>query len=239
MEVGAFDTKVVLALLRPENVSADRVFDFDIYREIPEGMDFDVFWREIMEKVPHRLMWTPHDDGHWIALTAELSDIVMSEPQRFSNKTVLVPKAAGEAYRLIPLSLDPPAHRPFRTLLNENLGPKPLKPIEQPIVDLSAELIGGFKDLGSCNFVEDFAEQLPVTIFMMLILQLHLLSCSSVTLSRDRLVGLAPSGPSPDEGGMVLRREYLTLVIAARRRRRRGHDLAHGEWASPSARATW
>src|SRR3546814_6729521 len=29
-----------------------------------------------------------------------------------------------------------------------------------------------------------------------------------ISLSRHRLVGLAPSGPSPDEGGMVLSREY-------------------------------
>src|SRR3546814_12111422 len=41
-----------------------------------------------------------------------------------------------------------------------------------------------------------------------LVLQLHLMSYSSMTLSRHRLVGLAPSGPSPDEGGMVLSREY-------------------------------
>src|SRR3546814_19381035 len=38
-----------------------------------------------------------------------------------------------------------------------------------------------------------------------LVLQLHLMSYSSMTLSSHRLVGLAPSGPSPDYGGMVLR----------------------------------
>lgn len=214
MEVGAFDTKDVLALPRPENVPADRVFDFDIYREIPDGMDFHAFWREIMEQAPHRLMWTPHNDGHWIALTAELSDIVMSEPERFSNNTVLVPKAAGEAYRLIPLSLDPPEHRPFRTLLNENLGPKPLKPIEQAIVDLSAELIDGFKDRGHCDFVEDFAEQLPVTIFMMLV-DLPLADLPKLKHLADQFT--RPDGSMTYPEVLEAFREYLTPVIAARR----------------------
>ena len=214
MEVGAFDTKDVLALPRPENVPADRVFDFDIYREIPEGMDFHAFWREIMEKTPHRLMWTPHNDGHWIALAAELSDIVMSEPDRFSNNTVLVPKAAGEAYRLIPLSLDPPEHRPFRNLLNENLGPKQLKPIEQSIVDLTVELNDGFKDRGSCDFVEDFAEQLPVTIFMKLV-DLPLADLPKLKHLADQYT--RPDGSMTYPEVQEAFRQYLTPVIAARR----------------------
>lgn len=214
MEVGAFDTKDVLTMPRPENVPADRVFDFDIYREIPEGMDFHGFWRGIMEKTPHRLMWTPHNDGHWIALTAELSDTVMSEPDRFSNNTVLVPKAAGEAYRLIPLSLDPPEHRPFRNLLNENLGPKPLKPIEQSIVDLTGELIDGFKDRGSCDFVHDFAEQLPVTIFMKLV-DLPLADLPKLKHLADQFT--RPDGSMTYPEVLAAFREYLTPVIAARR----------------------
>jgi hypothetical protein len=56
-------------------------------------------------------MWTPHNEGHWVAMRAEVSDVVLSDYERFSNNTVLVPKeTAGAAYRLIPLSLDPPAH---------------------------------------------------------------------------------------------------------------------------------
>lgn len=159
-------TSAVLAI-RPGHVPADRVIDFDIYAPLPPGTDLHVFWHDLIKTAPHKLMWTPHNEGHWISLSGEVSDIVMSESDRFSNRTVLVPKeTAGEAYRLIPLSLDPPEHRPFRYLLNENLSPKAIKGLDEEIIALTAELIEGFKPKGRCNFIHDFAEQLPVQMFM-------------------------------------------------------------------------
>lgn len=214
MEVAATKPHDVLAGPRPANVPEDRVLDFDIYRDIPEGIDFHAFWRDLMDRVPHRLMWTPHNDGHWIALRADLSDTVMSEPEHFSNNTVLVPKAAGEAYRLIPLSLDPPAHRPFRNLLNENLGPRPLKPIEQSIVDLTVELIEGFKNRGHCNFVHDFAEKLPVTIFMKLV-DLPLEDLPKLKHLADQFT--RPDGSMTYPEVLQAFRDYLKPVLDERR----------------------
>lgn len=214
MEIGITHAPEDHASPRPAHVPADRVIDFDIYREIPSGQDFHQFWRETMESVPHKLMWTPHNDGHWIAFRAELSDQVMSEPEHFSNNTVLVPKAAGEAYRLIPLSLDPPAHRPFRNLLNENLGPRPLKPIEQSIVDLTVELIDGFKARGECNFVTDFAEKLPVTIFMKIV-DLPLDDLPKLKHLADQFT--RPDGSMTYPQVLQAFRDYLTPVLEERR----------------------
>lgn len=67
-------------------------------------------------------MLTPHNEGHWIAHRGNLSGIVLSHFERFSNPTVSVPNETAEAaYRLIPLSLDPPEHFQFRKLLSDNL----------------------------------------------------------------------------------------------------------------------
>jgi cytochrome P450 len=155
---------------RPDNVPLDRIIDFDIYRPLGEGVDLHAHWRSIMESSPHDVMWTPHNGGHWIALRADLSDTVMSDSDRFSSRIVLVPKeTAGEAYKLIPLSLDPPDHRPFRKLLNDNLSPRALAGIEERVTALTVELIEGLKPKGRCNFVHDFAEQLPVRIFMQVV----------------------------------------------------------------------
>ena len=81
MEVGAIDP-VDQQVARPANVPADRVMDFDIYGDLPAGVDFHEYWRGLMSKVPHPLMWTPHNGGHWIAFNAELSDTVMSDYER-------------------------------------------------------------------------------------------------------------------------------------------------------------
>lgn len=201
--------------VRPDNVPADRVFDFDIYRDVPEGMDFHQSWRVLMDSVPYSLMWTPHNGGHWVALRAGVSDTVMSDFARFSNHTVLVPKeTAGEAYRLIPLSLDPPEHRPFRNLLNDNLGPKPLKPLEESVVDLTASLIEGFRPNGRCDFTHEFAEQLPVRIFMKIV-DLPVEDLPELKHLADQYT--RPDGSVPLDEVTQRFRDYLRPIIAERR----------------------
>ncbi|MGE4303198.1 MAG: cytochrome P450 [Novosphingobium sp.] len=200
---------------RPENVPADRVLDFDVYRDIPQDVDFHQYWRDLMKNAAHPLMWTPHNGGHWIALRSDLSETVMSDSERFSNHTVLVPKnTAGEAYRLIPLSLDPPEHRPFRNLLNENLGPKPLKPMEDVVCSLAVSLIEGFKANGRCNFTHEFAEQLPVRIFMRIV-DLPVEDLPKLKHLADQYT--RPDGSIPLDDVTKQFREYLRPVIEARR----------------------
>lgn len=203
------------AVDRPSHVPADRVMDFDIYAPLPPGTDLHVYWHELIENAPYKLMWTPHNEGHWVALGGEVSDIVMSESDKFSNRTILVPKlTAGEAYRLIPLSLDPPAHRPFRNLLNDNLSPKAIKGLDDEIVAMTAELIEGFKPKGQCNFIHEFAEQLPVRMFMRVV--------DLPEADLPKLKHLADQFTRPD-GSMTYPeviaefRAYINPVIAARR----------------------
>lgn len=202
-------------LATPDHVAADRVFDFDVYRALPDNAEYHAYWRDLMQNATHPLMWTPHNGGHWVALRANIADVVMTDSERFSSNTVLVPKdTAGEAYRLVPLSLDPPAHQPFRTLLNENLGPKAIKPVESAIESLTVSLIEGFRGNGRCEFIHEFAEQLPVRIFMQIV------DLPSEDL--PKLKHLADQFTRPD-GSLtypeVLQqfRDYLRPVLEARR----------------------
>lgn len=200
---------------RPDNVPVDRVFDFDIYAPLPAGTDLHVFWHDMGRDAPHSLMWTPRNGGHWIALKGEVSDVVMSESDRFSNNTVLVPKdTAGEAYRLIPLSLDPPEHRPFRNLLNDNLSPKAIKGLDEEITALTAELIEGFKPKGECDFIHEFAEQLPVRMFMRVV-DLPLLDLPKLKHLADQFT--RPDGSMTYPEVISTFREYIQPVITTRR----------------------
>lgn len=215
MEVQIVDKEEDHITARPDNVPADRAFDFDIYQEIPEGVDFHQHWKNVMRDAPHPLMWTPHNGGHWIVLTAELSETVLSDYERFSNNTVLVPKeTAGEAYRLIPLSLDPPEHRPFRTLLNENLGPKPLRPMEGIVRELAVKLIEGFQANGRCNFTHDFAEKFPVQIFMGIV-DLPVEDLPKLKHLADQYT--RPDGSIPLDQVTQKFRDYLRPIITERR----------------------
>lgn len=202
------------AVVRPDNVPAARVFDFDVYRTLPAGVDFHHSWRALMDEAPFPIMWTPHNGGHWVALRGELSDTIMSDSERFSNRTVLVPKdTAGEAYRLVPLSLDPPEHWPFRTLLNDNLSAKALAGTDDKITELTVSLIEGFRSKGRCDFVHDFAEQLPVRIFMQIV-DLPVADLPKLKHLADQFT--RPDGSLTYPEVSQLFREYLDPIIADR-----------------------
>jgi cytochrome P450 len=156
---------------RPEHVPPDRVIDFDVYRQPPDGKSPQEMWFDMQSRATHPVMWTPHNGGHWIALDPKLSEAVLSEWETFSTKVVMVPREPmGETYsKYLPLALDPPNHGAFRKILNDNLAAKPIGRMKPDVRKLTVELIESFKPKGRCNFTADFAEQLPVRIFMRIV----------------------------------------------------------------------
>jgi camphor 5-monooxygenase len=154
----------------PTHVPPARVLDFDIYQPLRAGLDFHQSWKALQDSDLPDVVWTPHNGGHWMVLRGRLVSQVLSDYANFSNHTVLVPKdTAGEAYRLLPLSLDPPAHAPFRNLLSNGLSPQAVSRVEASIRALTISLIEGFRTRGHCDFTHDFAEQLPIRIFMQIV----------------------------------------------------------------------
>ena len=162
-----FNSRSDLAL-RPDHVPEDRVLDFDVYQQPPAGKSPQEMWFDMQASAAHPVMWTPHNGGHWIAMEPDLSEVILSEWETFSTKVVMVPREPmGETYaKYLPLPLDPPSHGDFRKILNENLGAKPIARMKPDVRELTVELIESFRHKGKCNFTTEFAEQLPVRIFM-------------------------------------------------------------------------
>lgn len=153
---------------RPDHVPEDRVIDFDVYQAPPAGMCPQQMWFEMQANAKHPVMWTPRNGGHWIAMEPGLTESVLSEWDTFSTKVVMVPREPmGETYsKYLPLPLDPPNHFEFRRILNANLGAKSIARMREDVEELTIALIESFKASGRCNFTTEFAEQLPVRIFM-------------------------------------------------------------------------
>ena len=85
---------------RPDNVPADRVLDFNLHRPMPAGQTVHEFWRYAMAGAAHDVMWTPHSGGHWIVMDPDLCEIVLTDPERFSSRVVIVPRdPAGKPIR--------------------------------------------------------------------------------------------------------------------------------------------
>lgn len=62
------------------------------------------------------------------------------------------------------LTQDPPLHRRYRGMVNQAFTARRVATLEPHIETLCNELIDGFVEAGRCEFVEDFAERVPMTV---------------------------------------------------------------------------
>lgn len=153
----------------PAHVSRERVVDFDMYC-LPEGKKgFHEAWKTLQAPGIPDIVWTPRNGGHWIATRGKVIHEVFGDFENFSNHCILVPKEVGLQHKLLPSTLDPPEHRPFRILLNTGLAPKRIHGLREQIRQLAAELIDEVRLEGQCNFTTVYAEQLPIRIFLLIV----------------------------------------------------------------------
>lgn len=157
------------ATATPAHVPADRIVDIDIY--MPPGIEahgFHKAWSDLTASNP-AVVWSPRNEGHWIALGGEALQEVQADADRFSSRIIVLPKSVGELHGLIPTTIDPPEHRPYRQLLNAHLNPARIRGLSDNIRQTAIDLIEGFASRGHCNFSAEYAEQFPIRVFMALV----------------------------------------------------------------------
>jgi cytochrome P450 len=203
----------VLLAERPAHVSEDRVVDFDMFAPPGGKADIHAGWKTLHAPGIPEIVWTPRNGGHWIATRAKQIAEIYADYERFSSRVYLLPKESGEKFGMIPLSLSPPEHRPFRALLNAGFSPKAVNGITNIIRKIAADLIEGIRLRGYCNFTTDYAEAFPLKIFMLMV---NLPFSDAPTLKKlvDEL--LRPTGElSPGESAGRLA-EYMAGYVDAR-----------------------
>ena len=155
---------------KPAHVPADRVVDFDIFN--PPGIDDEGLheaWKRLQESTPHEVVWTPHNEGHWIAVRGNRVRAMYRDPTHFSSHIIWLPKSEGEDYGLVPTRLDPPFHTPFREVLNKAIGVTATKAIEPLVRGIASRIIDEIAPNGRCNFTDDYAKRFPITVFLALL----------------------------------------------------------------------
>lgn len=153
----------------PHNVPLDRVVDFDTYN--PTGIEagFHEAWDRLQADHIPDLVWTPRNEGHWIATRGATIRQVLSDTDHFSSRIIWLPKSVGEQHRMLPSTMDAPDHQQYRRLLNAGLSPKAVRALEDRIRQTAVRLISGFKDKGRCDFIAEYAEILPVDMFLAIV----------------------------------------------------------------------
>jgi cytochrome P450 len=199
----------------PDHVAAAQVVDFDIYQPMLAGLDLHESWRTLQESGLPDVVWTPRNGGHWMVIRGKLITKVLLDYHTFSSRVIFVPKEpAGEAYRAVPITLDPPHHRPVRSLLIEDLSPKKIKSREDSIRAMAVQMIEAFRLKGRCNFVHDFAEQMPLRIFMEMV-ELPFADAPRLKYLADQYTRPEPGVSYEDVG-----REFMDYILPVVRERR-------------------
>lgn len=149
----------------PAHIPADLIRDVNIYALPGQEQDFHAAWKTLQDGSPE-LIWTPQNEGHWIAMRGHVLAEVQSDHERFSSSVIVLPKSVGEQHKLIPTTTDPPEHRPYRLLLNAQLAPSAIRGLHDHLRSTARELIDGFLDKGRCDFTSEYAQIFPIRIFM-------------------------------------------------------------------------
>jgi camphor 5-monooxygenase len=206
--------------LAPEHVPQDRIIEFDIYNPPNAQKDFHSSWKALQVDDIPELVWSAHNGGHWIATRNHVLNEILGDYQHFANTASILPKSAYGDLGLLPVTLDPPEHRPYRILLNSSLAPNTIKEAESGIRNIAVQLIESFRDDGHCDFITQFSTLFPVRVF----LNMADLPLADAPLMKGWSDQMLRPEPNTDWGedqsgwrrGIRLFREYLEPLVVDR-----------------------
>lgn len=139
-------------------------FNFDIYNAPGVTDDVHEAYLELYQSAPP-VFWTPENGGHWVINDGELALSALTNTDVFSNRFFTIPPLEEQG-TLIPLTLDPPEHRLYRSALRPFFEPKAIEYL-QPRIDYWAEhIIDSVAPKGGCEFVSEVSQRYPISVFM-------------------------------------------------------------------------
>jgi cytochrome P450 len=146
----------------PGHVPDELVRDFDhVFGPQADRDAFDVYRNAPGE----RAFFSPHNGGYWVLTKADDIRTALQQPELFSSAATGIPAHPGRKEKLIPLELDPPEHRRHRQVLAPFFAPKVVSAKAAAIQRACVDLLDTLVARGECEFVADFAQPFPTTIF--------------------------------------------------------------------------
>jgi cytochrome P450 len=147
----------------PPHVAPHLVVDFDYHTIEGAEIDYHLALRRLHDGPD--IIWTPRNGGHWILTRGD--DLIegFKDSDRFSSRSVVIPDVP-RPLKALPIEADPPDHAKYRALIQPAFTPKAIAAREVEVRALTVALIEGFKPRGGCEFVSEFAQHLPITVFL-------------------------------------------------------------------------
>lgn len=140
---------------------ADTAFRLSGIGEYPDGLTRYDAWQDEAQVV----RVSEPEGTYWICLDRELSVASLQDSDTFSS-TSASPFDSEMPFALPPVMLDPPDHGKWRRLLLPWFTAKRVQQLEDRVRERTQELLDGIAARGECDFMKDFAFQLPTVIFL-------------------------------------------------------------------------
>ncbi len=164
-EIYARHKELYSSVPKPDHVPQDLVVDFDYLHpaEMDKGKDVYEAWKTLHNGPD--IVWTPRNGGHWLVTRLEDAKFIQENFQIFSHEEFTIPRGSSPV-KMPPLTVDPPLHARYRAILNPFFTPSAVRTMRETADALTTELIEWLKPRGGCEFVNDFARVMPVTMFL-------------------------------------------------------------------------
>ena len=109
------------------------------------------------------IFYTSRNGGHWVFTRHDDIAHGYEAFADFSNRQAIT---EARPFLLPPDEYDPPLHTDFRLLVARFFTPKAVGELAVKARTLTIELIEKFQHRGECEFIAEFAQMLPIGIFM-------------------------------------------------------------------------
>lgn len=196
----------------PAHVPAELVVDFDVYRPLQPGLSYFESFKALQDRGLPDIFWSPHNGGHWVARRRAHQVEIFADSARFSSELGLtLPRNPENLMKLVPIEADPPRQLKFRALFASAFTALAIKKLEEGARELAIRLIDEMMPRGKCEFVTEFAQHLPIKIFMAMVDlpeedRLMLLPLANAQVEAD----------APKEESMRILFEYVGKRVAER-----------------------
>ncbi|MBA2933700.1 cytochrome P450 [Sphingomonas sp. CGMCC 1.13654] len=161
-----FPEPVIPAHVPPELVKPDFPFIFGLTTDRDPFNDLAASIHEGPDIIYAPFAY-PGGQPAWVPRRMETLRTIYLDTEHFSS-TDFSPfsKLIGANWINSPAELDPPAHGPFRQMVNPAFTPKAMAALEDKIRVYAAEYVDAFAAKGECEFMADFAFEFPIKVFM-------------------------------------------------------------------------
>jgi cytochrome P450 len=116
--------------------------------------------------------YSDQHEGYWVVTRYEDVLRVAQDWQTYSSELGISPprQPGGSAFKIFPVTVDPPLQRTFKRLINAYFTAAAVAPWEEATRTIVTRLIDSFIERGGCDFMADFARPFPGLAFFELAL---------------------------------------------------------------------